>query len=196
MNFARLFVFNGLTAFLFRALAAYCSLEPRGAAARWRIGADEPANNGRARGRSSPGDLEKAEQALGFDAISTSYPRFRQKGNFFSTFPISSSESAIRSHRQWLWGQTRLDWFRRLAVIAGSWPRVVRVTAMRNGHRGSRCGIGRAAAIAAKLDFRSREIRSASAFAIVRFVEKILDRLFPAKVQGRSPGFAGVAVIV
>jgi hypothetical protein len=48
---------------------------------------------------------------------------------------------------------------------------------MRNRHRSSRCGIGRAAAIAAKLDFRSREIRSASAFAIVRFVEKIPDHL-------------------
>jgi hypothetical protein len=76
--------------------------------------------------------------------------------------------------------------YRRLAVIAGSWPRVVRETAMRNGHRSSRCGIGRAAAIAAKLDFRSREIRSASAFAIVRFVEKILDRLLTSSLYGAA----------
>jgi hypothetical protein len=75
---------------------------------------------------------------------------------------------------------------RRLAVIAGSRPWVVREAAMRNRHRSSRCGIGRAAAIAARSDFRSREIRSGSAFAIVRFVEKILGRLLTSSLYGAA----------
>src|ERR1700735_5261976 len=74
----------------------------------------------------------------------------------------------------------QFDWFRREAIVAARSSG----TAMMNGYRSSRCGIGRAAAIAAKLDFRSREIRSASAFAIVRFVEKILDRLLTSSLYG------------
>src|ERR1700733_11531885 len=62
----------------------------------------------------------------------------------------------------------QFDWFRREAIVDARSSG----TAMMNGYRSSRCGIGRAAAIAAKLDFRSREIRSASAFAIVRLCRK------------------------
>jgi hypothetical protein len=79
---------------------------------RWRIGADEPAITVEP-ADVFPGDLEKAEQALSrLRRYLNILSEISSKGKLFLDFPDFVERSAIRWHRQWLWGQTRLDWFR------------------------------------------------------------------------------------